>query len=326
VFLPPEVGETVFENVTFAENRAVGGDWPTGAGGHAFGGALFVSTHTTKTTVHHGSFLGNVALGGVGTSDGTAQGGALLVGGSDANVEISSAAFEANEAGVTGDEASANDCDDLGPGLLSLGYNVVSAAGTCTFSGVGDVVSQAPGLGAVADHGCTTPLPDGSCVPTSPVGASSWALDAGSCTVSGSTVDARSFGRPVDIAASTNADDGCDVGAFEARDGDGDGVFDFEDICPETADPGQEDGDLDEVGDACDNCPTEANPSQEDSDGDGSGDVCDLCLGDDATGDSDEDDVCADLDCDDTDPTNICSIFADGFESGDVTAWSAAVP
>jgi Thrombospondin type 3 repeat len=58
-------------------------------------------------------------------------------------------------------------------------------------------------------------------------------------------------------------------------DGDGDGVPDVEDMCPETWDPFQTDGDGDGVGDACDNCWTLPNPGQGDEDGDGAGDVCD---------------------------------------------------
>ena len=58
-------------------------------------------------------------------------------------------------------------------------------------------------------------------------------------------------------------------------DGDGDGVIDDCDVCPNVADPGQADVDFDGVGDACDNCPTIANANQMDTDHDGIGDVCD---------------------------------------------------
>ncbi len=62
-----------------------------------------------------------------------------------------------------------------------------------------------------------------------------------------------------------------------APDGDGDGVPDSCDNCPQTPNPDQEDGDGDGVGDACDNCVSTANADQADGDADGFGDVCDNC-------------------------------------------------
>ena len=56
-----------------------------------------------------------------------------------------------------------------------------------------------------------------------------------------------------------------------------DGIEDFMDNCPLTANADQLDSDYDNVGDACDNCPEKANPNQSDSDGDLVGDVCDNC-------------------------------------------------
>ncbi|RME45260.1 MAG: hypothetical protein D6795_16810 [Deltaproteobacteria bacterium] len=78
-------------------------------------------------------------------------------------------------------------------------------------------------------------------------------------------------------------------------DGDGDGVPDLHDDCPEDANPDQADADGDGAGDVCDpcpadnpddpdgdgvcqgsdNCPEDANPDQADADGDGLGDPCD---------------------------------------------------
>ncbi len=58
-----------------------------------------------------------------------------------------------------------------------------------------------------------------------------------------------------------------------------------------------EDGDGDGIGDECDNCPQDSNPSQEDCDGDGIGNVCD-CPGD--------------LDCDeDVDLSDLAGLLSD---------------
>jgi len=58
-------------------------------------------------------------------------------------------------------------------------------------------------------------------------------------------------------------------------DTDGDGIQDFDDNCPDDANPTQADTDSDGFGDACDNCPFISNPSQADGDNDGMGDPCD---------------------------------------------------
>ncbi len=59
-------------------------------------------------------------------------------------------------------------------------------------------------------------------------------------------------------------------------DRDEDGVINFNDNCPATANMNQENGDSDDIGDACDNCPVVDNPDQQDNDLDGAGDVCDV--------------------------------------------------
>ncbi|MCW5893450.1 MAG: thrombospondin type 3 repeat-containing protein [bacterium] len=59
-------------------------------------------------------------------------------------------------------------------------------------------------------------------------------------------------------------------------DGDGDGIADAADACPQIPD-GQEDADGDGVGDACDLCPGLASADRRDRDGDGVGDPCDNC-------------------------------------------------
>ena len=58
------------------------------------------------------------------------------------------------------------------------------------------------------------------------------------------------------------------------NDGDGDGVIDCLDNCPEVANETQADTDEDGIGNLCDNCPAEANPDQADWNENGRGDAC----------------------------------------------------
>ncbi len=61
-----------------------------------------------------------------------------------------------------------------------------------------------------------------------------------------------------------------------SADGDGDGVPDLCDNCPDHGDSTQTDTDEDGLGDVCDNCVDVSNPDQLDRDEDGLGDACDL--------------------------------------------------
>jgi hypothetical protein len=56
---------------------------------------------------------------------------------------------------------------------------------------------------------------------------------------SGATTDQRGagFARTFDNTAIGNAGDGTDIGAYELKDSDGDGVEDFGDNCPSTPNP-----------------------------------------------------------------------------------------
>ena len=56
--------------------------------------------------------------------------------------------------------------------------------------------------------------------------------------------------------------------------GDGDGIPDYSDNCPDVYNPDQDDLDFDGTGDLCDNCPDTYNSDQTDSDEDGIGDKC----------------------------------------------------
>jgi hypothetical protein len=98
--------------------------------------------------------------------------------------------------------------------------------------------------------------------------------------IEGGQIDPRLAGLSgfdLDAVAALNSAD-----PSEPPDGDGDGVPDADDVCPDLPDPGQDDADADGHGDACDDCPAAADPAQTDRDGDAAGDACDPCP-DDAT-------------------------------------------
>ncbi|MEM6797348.1 MAG: right-handed parallel beta-helix repeat-containing protein, partial [Acidobacteriota bacterium] len=235
-----------------------------------------------------------------------ASGGGIFV--SEGNLLMANSIVAENFEGAAGDVPS--DCQ-VGPklpdfnNLRSGGFNIFGALNTCLLIGdtASDLTGVNPMLSPVDTFGCASPLPDGTCPPLHALDLLDPAVDQGSCTVSGLTTDQRGLSRPVVVAAPT-VGDGCDIGAYEARD-----------------------DDLDAVEDGVDNCPMENNPDQADSDQDTFGDACDLCEGLNSTGDGDSDGICADRDCDDSDGLGIsCGIFFDGFEGGDLTAWSDVVP
>ncbi len=293
--------EGTLRHLTVSGNTARAGQSTVGQGGSAFGGGVSVDG---DFRLGHATVAFNEAIAGLGNIDGTAGGGGLGV---SELMTIGSSLLEQNTTEVGG-TVTDSDCGELGSLVTSLGYNAVAVPTTCAFAATGDQVGVAPSLLPLGDYGCATLLLDDECLPTHPPTLGSEVIDAGSCTASGVVVDSRELARPIDDPIAANADDGCDVGAYETRD----------------LDEGVGDG----VEDGIDNCPADVNSDQTDSDSDGFGDACDLCLGDNETGDDDGDGVCADQDCDDTNPSVgvECPFFADGFESGDTSVWSQTIP
>jgi hypothetical protein len=98
------------------------------------------------------------------------------------------------------------DCINLGGTINDLGHNLVEddtvGEYTCGFPSGGD-----PNLGPLQDNG--GPTLAHALLLGSP------AIDAGSCP--DFPADQRGFPRPVDISTISNADDGCDIGAFEVQ-------------------------------------------------------------------------------------------------------------
>ena len=221
-------------NSTFVGNRAVGGtdNDPADVGGSAKGGAIALNGGTIET-IHANTFAGNEAQGGFGQAGSGLGLGGTLWSGTAAPMDIAGNLMTGGRTLDFDGTATFEDCQDEGGGLVSGGWNRVQAAGSCSFAATGDVTGSATATYPPADWGCVQDLPDGSCVPTVAIDETSAAVDQGSCTDLSLGNDSRFTLRPFDLAAVANADDGCDVGAFEATDLDGDGFTEATDCAPE---------------------------------------------------------------------------------------------
>jgi cysteine-rich repeat protein len=96
-----------------------------------------------------------------------------------------------------------DDCTGDPGAIVSAGFNIESGA-TCGFGEATDQQNVNPSLGLLSDNGGPTQ--------TYPLLPGSAAIDAGSCSVL--NVDQRGYLRRIDEPES-NADDACDIGAFE---------------------------------------------------------------------------------------------------------------
>jgi hypothetical protein len=215
--------DSLLVHLTVSGNEARGGDSAQGAGGIAECAGLYIEPNS-MSLLQHSTIASNRSVAGTGPSgNGTAVGGGLFLFGP---LEIRSSLVEGNTATV-GTTTIDSPCDQDAVYLTSLGYNTVAEASPgCAFNGIGDQTATGPSLLPVGEYGCSTTLPDGSCLPTHPVAIGSPAHDAGSCSASGVTADARGYSRPWDDPDIANLDDGCDAGAYESRDLDNDGFDD----------------------------------------------------------------------------------------------------
>ena len=199
-------------HLTVSDSFAVGGAGLGFTGGSGLGGAVYLDG-LTSAVLHHLTLIENGALGATGSTDGTAEGGGVYA--EDSTLITMSSSILAGNTIASGLAApTAEDCSKM-DNFTSSGYNVVEAPGNCSFAATGDQTDVDPLALDLTELGCAATLPDGSCVSVHPLAEGSPALDTGSCTVSGATVDARGFARPYDVPEVTDADDGCDAGAYE---------------------------------------------------------------------------------------------------------------
>jgi hypothetical protein len=159
------------------------------------------------------TFSGNVAEDGGGI-------------GSSGSLEVRSSTLVFNTAGdgagilgfqsvrVANSVVAANfglrDCDGT---VISLGHNLQTTSGGCSFAAAGDVSVQ---FLQVPTEVLEQELKDnGGPTKTHALIARGRAVDVGYCP--GETKDQRGFGRPADDPVMPNAVDGCDIGAYELQ-------------------------------------------------------------------------------------------------------------
>jgi hypothetical protein len=106
---------------------------------------------------------------------------------------------------IVATQLSGGDCS--GAGFISEGYNLDSD-GSCHLDTPSDVSGVNPRLGPLRNNGGSTWTH--ALLPGSP------AIDQGTCAV---TTDQRGKPRPVDMLDIVNAENGCDIGAFEYQHG-----------------------------------------------------------------------------------------------------------
>ncbi|WP_154223685.1 choice-of-anchor Q domain-containing protein [Marinicella rhabdoformis] len=166
----------LIENSTFSNNTAIGA-----------GGGITIRIASTVNAIKNSSFIDNQATTGAGIS-----------------------AFDSTIIGITNNLFSENtatdnsaDCHVFNP-VQMMGNNNHSDQDdhNCTGADISGGL-DASLIDTIADNGCTTPLPDGSCVLTHALMSGSFAIDAGDNNAT--TIDQREF-----IAVGQR-----DVGAFE---------------------------------------------------------------------------------------------------------------
>jgi hypothetical protein len=189
-------GTLIVTNSTVAGNVARFGE----------GGGIY-SLVSGTFTLGHSTVSGNSALyfgGGISTRDGTATLSHSTVSGNSADegggiYGYGTALTLSNS--IVGEQISGDDCWGH---ITSLGHNLDSD-GTCDLTQPTDLPGTEPLLGPLAENGGPTR--------THALREGSPAIDAGSCP--GALADQRGFPCPVDVSEVPNADDGCDIGAYE---------------------------------------------------------------------------------------------------------------
>ncbi len=242
-------------------NTTVSGNSKRPSDSQSFGGGIYLENSSTLTlnaaTISNNSTPQNNGGGGI-----LNNGGTLFINNS-----------------IIANSASGGDCVRAN-GTINASYSLIEGGTTCVNGTNSNNLTGDPNLGPLQNNGGSTF--------THALLPGSIAIDAGNSTL---TTDQRGLARPVDNPSIMNATggNGSDIGSFEVQppDSDGDGINDFIDNCPNTANADQADNDMDMIGDVCDDdddndgvldgddaFPFDPNES-EDTDGDGIGNNAD---------------------------------------------------
>ncbi len=205
--LPNGFVESIIKGSTFVRNTTEQkGNWsleqgipledqdislPIFAGGS--GGGIFVA-NDGGIIVQHSTIVSN-------TSD--LHGGGIYVVGNN-TMTMGNSILSGNNAIGSGPNCAGD--------VNGTGYILIEDDAGCIMGGntIGNIVGQSPLVNPLADNGGLTK--------TMALSAESPARDAGSCQGENTmNIDQRGYGRPVDLRGMSNADDGCDIGAFEVQ-------------------------------------------------------------------------------------------------------------
>lgn len=192
-------GSITISHSTFSDNWA-----------DAYGAGIY-NQDDGPITISHSTFSGNRAYGR----------GAGIYNRSDSPITINYSTFSNNQASSGGggihnyydtpinvrNSIIANNTDVNCDGIIaSQGYNLDSD-NTCNLIAPGDLPNMDPLLGLLRANGGATETH--ALLPGSP------AIDAGSCP--SITADQREYPRPIDDPDVPNANDSCDIGAYEVQ-------------------------------------------------------------------------------------------------------------
>ena len=209
-------------SVMISGSTISGNQSPHGGGINQFGGSLTMARSTVSgniatTTSQFGSTGGGIDVSGDGGVDLTSvtitgNTGAGGAGGQNLDLATTAALTTSNSIIGGGGPAGSKQCA-LGGSVSSGGYNLFASDCAPAAPQATDIIVAS---GVIYTQFLEPVLKDnGGSTKTHALLATGLAIDAGFCPAE--TVDQRGSSRPADIGNRLNANDGCDIGAYELQ-------------------------------------------------------------------------------------------------------------